>query len=303
MAEWKGVGAQVADITRRAMDGDLSLEQALQQRLDAIDCSPRDIKAFLSANPPEQRLVHGAAKLVSALQARGVAVYLISGGFRELTLPVARALGVPKENVFANRMLWRLADDDMDDDGEGGGSSSGNNGGSSSSGLAPTFAPTRLAGFDLSEPTARNQGKPAAIALIRSRNPYSTVVMVGDGITDLEATQQAGGADLFIGYGGVVQRPAVAAGADWFVLSHDQLLGALRRYRVAMVGAGAWASAAARLLAQNTRGERDAADRFVDEVRMWVYDGQELCDAINATHENPQYLPGVPLGENVIAGE
>jgi len=121
--------------------------------------------------------------------------------------------------------------------------------------------------------------------------------------TKQKAVQCAeGGADLFIGYGGVAQRAAVAAGADWYVLSHAELSRALTRYRVAMVGAGAWASAAARLLAQNTAGERDAADRFVDEIRMWVYDGQELCDAINATHENPVYLPGVGLGPNVVAG-
>lgn len=31
--------------------------------------------------------------------------------------------------------------------------------------------------------------------------------MVGDGITDLEAVQETGAADLFIGYGGVVVRP------------------------------------------------------------------------------------------------
>jgi glycerol-3-phosphate dehydrogenase (NAD+) len=327
LAEWKGVGEQVARITARAMDGDVSLERALQERLEAIDCSPGDIRDFLASCPPEQRLVPGAARLVAALQARGVAVYLISGGFRELTLPVARALGVPKENVFANRMLWRLADDDMEEEEEqeeggaaqeeeasdggttttpprrGGSNNHHNNSRSSSSSSNGMFAPTRLAGFDLSEPTARNQGKPAAIRLIRRRNPYSTVVMVGDGITDLEAVQESGGADLFIGYGGVVQRPPVAAGADWFVLSHDQLIAALRRYRVAMVGSGAWASAAVRLVAQNTAGERDAADRFVDEVRMWVYEGEEACAAINASHENAAYLPGVPLGDNVVAGE
>jgi glycerol-3-phosphate dehydrogenase (NAD+) len=190
-------------------------------------------------------------------------------------------------------MLWRIGDDE-------------------SAGAGASMAPTRLAGFDLTEPTARNQGKPAAIRLIRGRNPYSTVVMVGDGITDLEAVQVAeGGADLFVGFGGVSQRPAVAAGADWYVFSHDQLTDALRRYRVAMVGAGAWASAAARLLAQNTAGDRDAADRFVDELRMWVFDDDAdwpgsdgrttLASAINDTHENPKYLPGVCLGENVIA--
>ena len=49
----------------------------------------------------------GIKELIGALQARGIAVYLISGGFRELTLPVARELGVPCENVFADRMNWQ----------------------------------------------------------------------------------------------------------------------------------------------------------------------------------------------------
>jgi hypothetical protein len=54
----------------------------------------------------------------------------------------------------------------------------------------------------------------------------------GDGITDLEAVESTQGADLFIGYGGVVERKAVAAAAPWFVYSHDTLAEALRRRRV-----------------------------------------------------------------------
>ena len=52
--------------------------------------------------------MQGIRELISALQSRDVAVYLISGGFRELTLPIARELGVPAENVFANRMNWQV---------------------------------------------------------------------------------------------------------------------------------------------------------------------------------------------------
>ena len=37
--------------------------------------------------------------------------------------------------------------------------------------------------------TAHNQGKPQAIAMIRETCPYSNVIMIGDGITDLEAVQ------------------------------------------------------------------------------------------------------------------
>lgn len=36
--------------------------------------------------------------------------------------------------------------------------------------------------------------------------------------------RRPGGADLFICYGGVVARPAVVAGADWFVTSFKDLI-------------------------------------------------------------------------------
>ena len=50
----------------------------------------------------------GIKELINALQARGIVVYLISGGFRELTVPIARELGVPCDNVYANRMNWQV---------------------------------------------------------------------------------------------------------------------------------------------------------------------------------------------------
>lgn len=34
-----------------------------------------------------------------------------SGGFRELCLPICRALGVSPKNLFANRMNWQVDDD------------------------------------------------------------------------------------------------------------------------------------------------------------------------------------------------
>lgn len=278
LAEFMGVGQQVAEVTNKAMDGSMNLEQALEERLRIIDCTPRDIKNFIKAHPPESRLVPGIKDLITELQARGVAVYLISGGFREMTLPIARYLGVPVDHVYANRMNWQWDDE--------------------------TGEPTRLVGFDVSEPTAHNQGKPEAIARIRQRQPYNTIAMIGDGITDLEAVQVSGGADLFIGFGGVVQRPAVAAGADWYVTNYQVLIDNLKRYKVAMIGSGAWACAAMHMVAQNCY-QQDAADEFADTVRMWVYEeqyeGQSLTEIINSKHENPKYLPGVALGPNVVA--
>jgi phosphoserine phosphatase len=50
------------------------------------------------------------------------------------------------------------------------------------------------------------------------------LVMVGDGVTDIEARPPA---DLAIGFGGVVVRPRVQAEADWFVHAFDELERAL----------------------------------------------------------------------------
>jgi len=42
-----------------------------------------------------------------------------------------------------------------------------------------TGQPTRLVGFDPSQPTSCNGGKIRAISKIREDNPYNTVVMIG----------------------------------------------------------------------------------------------------------------------------
>ena len=52
----------------------------------------------------------------------------------------------------------------------------------------------KYAGFDDTEPTSRSGGKAEAVKRIKASNGFQTVVMVGDGMTDLEARVE-GGAD------------------------------------------------------------------------------------------------------------
>ncbi|MQS14151.1 NAD(P)-dependent glycerol-3-phosphate dehydrogenase [Streptomyces kaniharaensis] len=59
--------------------------------------------------------------------------------------------------------------------------------------------------------------------------------------------------------------------------------------RCAVMGAGSWGTAFAMVLA-------DAGS----QVTLWAR-RQELVDAVNTTHENPDYLPGVRLPESVRA--
>ena len=43
------------------------------------------------------------------LQARGTAVFLVSGGFRAVIHPIAASLGIPLDNVFANQILFDVS--------------------------------------------------------------------------------------------------------------------------------------------------------------------------------------------------
>lgn len=58
---------------------------------------------------------------------------------------------------------------------------------------------------------------------------------------------------------------------------------------IAVVGAGAWGTALALIAA-----------RAGNEVRLWARE-DEVIDAINARHENPKFLPGVPLDAAITA--
>lgn len=47
--------------------------------------------------------------------------------------------------------------------------------------------------------------------------------MCGDGATDLETSGVPGGSDSFIGYGGVVERPAIREAAHWYVTDFGEV--------------------------------------------------------------------------------
>jgi len=129
-------------------------------------------------------LTPGMADLIALLQARGTHVYLVSGGFEQMIFPVADRLRIPRERVFANRIL---------------------------------FAPDgSYSGFDETAPTSRSGGKARVLSARREAHGYKCMVMVGDGATDLEARPPA---NCFIGYGGIAVRSKVEMHADWFV--HD----------------------------------------------------------------------------------
>ena len=75
--------------------------------------------------------------------------------------------------------------------------------------------------------TSRAGGKAKVVADLKAAHGYKTVVMIGDGATDMEARDIEGGADAFIGFGGIAVREKVRDGADWFVTDFAAMIAAL----------------------------------------------------------------------------
>ena len=164
------------------MGGSVPFHEALEARLAIITPSHNEIVQCIKNHP--LKLTSGIKELVDILHMKGVHVYLVSGGFRQMINPIADVLGISHKNIYANNILFK-------------------NDGS-------------YAGFDPNEPTSRAGGKAKVVADLKARHGYKTTFMIGDGATGMEACVQ-GGADAFIGYGGVVIRDVVKNGADLFI--------------------------------------------------------------------------------------
>jgi phosphoserine phosphatase len=195
LAEHCGAGEAVAEWTRKAMGGGVDYRTSLAARLDLFKPSLAQIAECLRARPLV--LTPGVKTLMDALKAKGCAVFLVSGGFRQVIEPLAVSeLGIPKERVFANNLLF-------DPDGE-------------------------YIGFDPDEPTASTGGKPRVCEQLKGQYGFKTVAMIGDGATDMEAKRD-GAADVFIGFGGNVTRPDVKAGCDAWITDFGVLTAALTK--------------------------------------------------------------------------
>ena len=178
LARRNGVGKQVEDLTNTAMNGGASLESVYARRLSLIQ-PDRSAIAWIAQRYIDE-LVDGAVEVVRRLQENGKQVHVISGGIRQAILPMLDKLGISEDHLHAVDVYFN-------EDGS-------------------------YKAFDTSSPLARTGGK-ADICRMLGKDQAS-LLMIGDGQTDLEA-KQAGA--YFIGFGGVVAREAVRINADEFI--------------------------------------------------------------------------------------
>ncbi|MDO7833749.1 phosphoserine phosphatase SerB [Sphingobium sp. HBC34] len=91
LADYAGIKPQIAEITERAMRGELDFEGALHGRVALLKGLP---DSAIDQCREERVVIMGGAKaLVRTMKARGARTLLVSGGFTRFTGPVAAEIG------------------------------------------------------------------------------------------------------------------------------------------------------------------------------------------------------------------
>ncbi|MDO9106797.1 MAG: HAD-IB family phosphatase [Methylovulum sp.] len=177
LAKRVGLGDAMAKLTDAAMNGLVPLEAVYGQRLDLI--RPDQAGMVWLADCYIEHIVAGVSDVFKALAAQNKQIHIISGGLRPAILPLAQLLGLPESHVHAVDIYFN-ADGSYRD-------------------------------YEQDSPLARTGGKALVAAML---GKHGSLVMVGDGKTDMEA-KQAGA--YTIGFGGVVERAIVRELADVYI--------------------------------------------------------------------------------------
>jgi phosphoserine phosphatase len=107
LADEAGVGAHVAGITARAMNGELDFEAALRERVGLLRGLPETVIGHVIRD--RITLMPGGRELLATMKVNGAYTALVSGGFTAFTAAIAGVLGFDENR--ANTLL--IADGEL----------------------------------------------------------------------------------------------------------------------------------------------------------------------------------------------
>lgn len=197
LADIVGKKWRVEVLTNAAMDGLLNLEDVYSRRLRAINPTHDQIREVTRIY--KRHIVEDARQVIAALQTLGHEVYIISGGLAEPVREVGIYLGVPPSHIRAvnidyNQLSghWWLQKHLETD--------------------KPAIE--RYLDYEEGALTVSN-GKAQIIRELLGKQ-HGRALLIGDGSSDYLASQAV---DLFVGFGGVVQRTYVREQAPIYLHS------------------------------------------------------------------------------------
>ncbi len=182
----KKVYKKIEDYTNLAMEGKLSFNESLEQRVKLLDANKEHLK----------KLVAHLKKKVSKSFSRNKAffkkhekeVLIVSGGFKEFIIPVVKQYHIKKENVYANTFLF-------DEKG-------------------------KIIGYDKTNPLSKEGGK---VELLKQLKLNGELFGIGDGYSDFQL-RESGLIKKFFAFTENISRKSVTEKADHITPSFDEFL-------------------------------------------------------------------------------
>lgn len=177
---------EFSQLTNKGMDGKMPFRKSLIDRIKILNANKSHIDKLV------KKLIKNISSSVKRnkdfFKKYSENIYIISGGFKEIILPIVKNYFIKEENVFANTFNF---------------DSKGN-----------------ITGVDESNLLSHNNGK---IKQLKKLNLKGNLYVIGDGYTDYEL-KKAGIAHKFFAFTENVERKIVLENADHVTPSFDEFL-------------------------------------------------------------------------------
>lgn len=177
---------RIKHITNLGMEGKIGFAKSLKKRLSLLKINKSHFETL--SRILKRKISPSILRNKHFFKIYKNQVYLITGGFREFVLPVAKKLGIPENHILANNFEF---------DKKGNASS-----------------------FDTKNPLSEDNGK---VKAVKNLNLKGEIIVIGDGFTDLQI-KNLGAAKKFVAFIENKNRNEVSKNADQIVSSFDEFL-------------------------------------------------------------------------------
>ena len=176
---------KIVQITDQAMEGKLDFSEALKERVSLLDIHQNQIQEII--NILRNRVSESFLRNKNKIRSIKDRIYIVSGGFKEIIIPIVRDFGINENHVFGNDFTYN-------DKGF-------------------------VIGINDQSPLSYSDGK---IRVVKNLNLKNGAYIIGDGSTDLEL-KKVRGVNAFICFTENINRISVSSKADYIASDLDQV--------------------------------------------------------------------------------
>ena len=177
---------KIKEITTQAMEGKIDFKDALKERLNLLKFHKNELDDIVSIL--KERVSLSFIKNKKYIQSISSRIYIVSGGFKEIILPIVQDYGVSSNHIFANEFKYNTKG--------------------------------YINGINENNLLSYSDGK---IKILQTLNLRNGAYVIGDGNTDLEM-KNVKGVKAFICFTENIDRPSVSSKADHTAPSLDDAL-------------------------------------------------------------------------------